>query len=120
MKRVYPKDIRAAIKAAVESDVKQGMEHFHKMHPEADPLDEMSEEYWQRYHAKWVNEPHPRMSDDEIREYLGIPVKSQEEIEKEILAAPHREGFTIAEVTGLDWLDRGVITKWFFPLDTGR
>lgn len=115
MKRVYPKDIADAIAANIKREVEEWMATFDRQNPNATYSRRYSEEYVAKDLIRWFNELPKTMSDDEIREYLGIPVKSQEDIEKEILATPHKTGFSVAEVTGLDLLDKGTRCEVILP-----
>lgn len=104
--RQYPPDIQARVKELVDRDVADHIDHYQKTHPHCTEFDVFSKESTYRWLASWWHEPSVRCSDDEIREYLGLPVKSQDQIIKEILSS-HRTGFSIGELTGLDLLDKG-------------
>lgn len=115
MKRIYPKDISDTIEANINREVKEWMMDFDRLQPNATYSSRYSEECIAKDRIRWYNELPKNMSDDEIREFLGIPVKSQAEIEKEILATPHKTGFSVAEVTGLDLFDKGTNYEVVFP-----
>ena len=115
MKRVYPKDIEDVVAANIKREVEEWMKDFDRQNPNAPYSRRYSEEYAAKDLIRWYNELPKTMSDDEIREYLGIPVKSQEDIEKEILATPHKTGFSVAETTGLDLISRGTYYEVVLP-----
>lgn len=106
MRRKYPQDILDKIDELVQKDVEDWMVIEFRRKPNMSEFDV----YYQREYAKeyfaWYHEPHPNMSDDAIREYLGLPIKTQEEYIKEYLDK-QSVGFNVGEVTGLDLVDRG-------------
>ena len=106
MRRKYPQDILDKTHELVQKDVEDWVAHEIRCNPNMSQFDvEYQRDYAKHYFA-WYHEPHPTMSDDAIREYLGLPVKTQEEYVKEYLDK-QSVGFNVGEVTGLDLVDRG-------------
>lgn len=90
----YPPDIEAELNRQLTRELNSEMEFFHKENPNASSFAAQYHEYSSKYLISWYLELPKWMSNNEIREYLGIPVIEE-------IRSDSRHGWTIAEMIQL-------------------